>query len=61
MLKFKFFLWMFGQLLKKAAKNNPAFVEYIDGKDLVFQIQTESGAGRHFIVKDNKVSSKLLV
>lgn len=58
MLKFKFFLWMFGQLLKKAAKNNPAFVEYIDGKDLVFQIQTESGAGRHFIVKDNKVSSK---
>lgn len=49
---------MFGQLLKKAAKKNPAFVEYIDGKDVVFQIQTANGAGRHFVVKDNQVSSK---
>ncbi len=58
MLKFKFFLWAFAQMLKKAAKKNPAFVEYIDGKDLIFQIQTASGAGRHFIVKNNQVSSK---
>lgn len=45
-------------MLKKAAKKNPAFVEYINDKDLVFQIQTESGSGRHFVVKNNQVSSK---
>ncbi|MFT5592125.1 MAG: hypothetical protein ACI8SR_000482 [Oceanicoccus sp.] len=57
MLKFKFLLWIFSQLLKKAAKNNPACAEYIAGKDLVFQIQTESGSGRNFTVKDGKVKS----
>ncbi|NVK36538.1 MAG: helicase [Gammaproteobacteria bacterium] len=57
MLKFKFLLWMLAKLLKKAAKNNPACAEYIEGKDVVFQIQTESGSGRNFTVKDGKVSS----
>lgn len=57
MLKFKFLLWVLAKLLKKAAKNNPACVEYIEGKDVVFQIQTESGSGRNFTVKDGKVSS----
>ena len=58
MLKFKFLLWAMAQMLKKAAKNNPACAEYIDGKDITFQIQTESGSGRHFIVKEGKVKSK---
>jgi len=56
-LKFKFLLWAFGQLLKKAAKNNPACAEYIDGKDIVFQIQTASGSGRHFTINSGKVKS----
>ncbi len=58
MLKFKFLLWAFGQLLKKANKSNPAFVEYISGKDIVFQIQTAQGSGRHFTVKNDKIKSK---
>jgi hypothetical protein len=56
-LKFKFLLWAFGQLLKKAAAKNPACAEYIDGKDIVFQIQTASGSGRNFTIKDGKVKS----
>lgn len=58
MIKFKLFLWAFGRILKKAAKSNAGFKEYIDSKDLTFQIQTKSGSGRHFIVKNNQVSSK---
>ncbi len=57
MLKFKFLLWALAQLLKKNAKKNPACAEYIAGKDLLFQIQTESGSGRHYKVKDGKVKS----
>lgn len=57
MLKFKFLLWVMSQLLKKAAKKNPACQEYIKDKDLVFQIQTVSGSGRNFTVKDGKVKS----
>ncbi|GAA6134523.1 hypothetical protein NBRC116188_13120 [Oceaniserpentilla sp. 4NH20-0058] len=57
MFKFKFLLWVIAQLLKKSAKKNPACAEYIKGKDLVFQIQTQSGSGRHYTVKDGKVKS----
>ena len=47
------------QVLKKWAKNNPACAEYIDGKDIVFQIQTAtgSGSGRNFTIKNGKVKS----
>jgi len=57
MFKFKFLLWVMAHLLKKAAKKNPACQEYIKDKDLVFQIQTVSGSGRNFTVKDGKVKS----
>jgi hypothetical protein len=35
----------------------PACAEYIDGKDIVFQIQTAtgSGSGRNFTIKSGKV------
>lgn len=56
-LKFKFLLWAFAQLLKKAAKNNPACAEYIADKDITFQIQTVAGSGRHFMVSSGKVKS----
>lgn len=58
MLKFKFLLWAMAQMLKKAAKNTPACAEYIEDKDIVFQIQTEAGAGRNFTVKGGKITSK---
>ncbi len=57
MLKFKFLLWALAQILKKNAKKNPACAEYIAGKDLVFQIQTVSGSGRNYTVKDGKIKS----
>ncbi len=57
MLKFKLLLWALARILKKAAKKNPACIEYIAGKDIVFQIQTLSGSGRNFTVKDGKVKS----
>jgi len=57
MLKFKFLLWAIGHFLKKSAKTNPACAEYIDGKEIVFQIQTASGSGRHYAIKDGKVKT----
>ncbi len=57
MLKFKFLLWAIAQILKKSSKKNPACAEYIEGKDIVFQIQTVSGSGRNFTIKDGKVKS----
>jgi hypothetical protein len=57
MLKFKFMLWALAQVLKKSAKSNLACAEYIDGKDVLFQIQTASGSGRHYTVKNGKVKS----
>lgn len=57
MLKFKFLLWALAQVLKKSAKNDPACAEFINGKDIVFQIQTASGSGRNYTIKNGKVSS----
>ena len=58
MLKFKFLLWALTKLLQRAVKKNPTCARYVEGKALVFQIQTPGGIGRHFSIKDGKVSSK---
>lgn len=59
MLKFKFFLWAMGQLMKKAAKKNPEFREQLTDKDFAFQIQTNDGkVARHFVVGDDQITSK---
>lgn len=58
MFKFKFLLWTLTRLLQRAARNNPAFARYIDGKVLAFQIQTADGIGRHFSIANGKVSSR---
>lgn len=57
MLKFKFLLWALTKLLQRAVKRNPACAKYVEGKELVFQMQTRDGIGRHFSVKNGKVSS----
>lgn len=57
MLKFKFLLWALTRLLQRAVKQNPACAQYVQGKALVFQIQTRGGVGRHFNIKDGKVTS----
>lgn len=57
MLKFKFLLWALTKLLQRAVKRNPACAKYVEGKDLVFQIQTLGGIGRHFSIRNGKVSS----
>lgn len=57
MLKFKFLLWALTKLLQRAVKRNPACARYVEGKDLVFQMQTRGGAGRHFRIKNGKVDS----
>ncbi|WP_419812013.1 helicase [Bacterioplanoides sp.] len=59
MIKFRLLLWALGLMMKKSAKNNPDFREQLQGKDLVFQLQTADGAiVRHYVVKDQQVKSK---
>ena len=57
MLKFKFLLWALTKLLQRAIRQNPACAHYVRGKNLVFQMQTRNGAGRHFHIQDGKVRS----
>lgn len=57
MLKFKFLLWMFNQLLKRQIRNNPDCAKYVGGKALVFQIRTVSGGGRYFVIRDGAIRS----
>lgn len=58
MLEFKFLLWALTKLLQRAVKRNPACAKYVQGKTLVFQMQTRDGKGRHFCIRNGKVSSK---
>jgi hypothetical protein len=57
MLKFKFLLWAFTQLLKRQIKHNPDCARYVDGKSLVFQIRTASGVGRYYVIRDGAMRS----
>jgi hypothetical protein len=57
MLKFKFLLWAFTQLLKRQIKNNPDCARYVQGKSLVFQIRTASGIGRTYVIRDGAIRS----
>lgn len=57
MLKFKILLWLLTKLLQRAAKRLPACANYIKGKKLVFQIQTQGGVGRHYTIENGRVRS----
>lgn len=58
-MKFRFLLWMLGRLMAKASRDNPAFREQLEGRDLVFQLHTLDGkVARHFIVENQRIASK---
>lgn len=58
-MKFRFLLWMLGLLMSRASRNNPALQQQLAGKALTFQLQTADGKiARHFIVQDQRISSK---
>jgi hypothetical protein len=50
---------MLGLLMGKASRKNPAFQQQLGDKDLVFQLQTLDGkVARHFVVKNQRITSK---
>lgn len=57
MLKFKFLLWAFAQLLKRKVRRNADCARYVATKRLAFQIRTTSGAGRYFIIDSGAIRS----
>lgn len=57
MLKFKFLLWAFAQMVQRKIKNNPDCARYVGTKRLVFQIRTASGAGRHYLIENGRIRS----
>lgn len=57
MLKFKFLLWAFAQLLQRKISSSPECASYLGDKRLVFQIRTVSGAGRYYALQDGRVRS----
>lgn len=58
MLKFKFLLWALTKLLQRSVKRSPACARYVERKELVFQIQTQGGIGRHFRIHGGEITSK---
>jgi len=45
--------------MAKASRINPEFQKQLEGRDMVFQLHTLDGkVARHFIVKDQRISSK---
>ena len=57
MIKFKLLLWAFAQLLKRQIRNNPDCARYVGAKSLAFQIRTDSGAGRTFVIEHGAIRS----
>lgn len=57
MFKFKLLLWALTKLLQRAVKRSQSCAKYVAEKELVFQIQTRNGIGRHFSISNGKISS----
>ena len=57
MMRFKLLLWMLTKLLQRAVKTNPKCAAFVKDKSVTFQIQTASGEGRYFEVKNGKINS----
>ena len=57
MLKFKFLLWAFAQIIHRKIRSNADCARYVATKRLVFQIRTDSGAGRYFVIEGGAIRS----
>ncbi len=57
MLKFKILLWAFARILKRKIRSNADCARYVASKRLVFQIRTDSGAGRYFVIERGAIRS----
>jgi hypothetical protein len=58
-MKFRLLLWVLGLMMGKASRTNPALQQQLGDKDLAFQLQTLDGkVARHFIVKDQRITSR---
>lgn len=57
MLKFKFLLWAFAQLLQRKINSDADCARYVQGKRLSFQIRTAAGAGRHYVLENGTIRS----
>lgn len=57
MLKFKFLLWAFAQILKRKIRSHADCARYVANKRLVFQIRTASGAGRYYVIENGGIRS----
>ncbi|WP_336009919.1 helicase [Acinetobacter calcoaceticus] len=57
MMKFKLLLWMLTKLMQRAVKKNSKCAAFVKDKNVIFQIQTASGEGRYFEVKNGKINS----
>ncbi|WP_330927265.1 helicase [Candidatus Sororendozoicomonas aggregata] len=56
-MKFRLLLWLLGLLMKRASRKNQKFIKKLEGQDLTFQISSQDGPVRHYVVKDQQVSS----
>ncbi len=45
-MKFRFLLWMLGLLMGKASRTNPAFLQQLGDKELLFQLANPGRQGR---------------
>jgi hypothetical protein len=57
MIQFKFLLWWFTRLLQRQIRKNADCARYVAGKDLVFQIRTDAGVGRTYVIRHGAVRS----
>jgi hypothetical protein len=58
MIKFKFLLWAFAQLLQRKINSDADCARYVQGKRLSFQIRTAAGVGRHYVLDSGKLRSR---
>ncbi|PJE80762.1 hypothetical protein CI610_00250 [invertebrate metagenome] len=56
-MKFKLLLWTIGFLMRRESRKNPAFREKLKGENIAFQIRSEEGVARHYVVCEQKVFS----
>ena len=57
-MKFKMLLWILGYMMKRASRKKIAFQKLLKDQNLTFQLSSEDGIARHYVVKNDKVYPK---